>query len=474
MGDDLTISGGGATAVATDELFTAAQQLHRLALEAASLCAELVSIDRLVSMNSLGSGNDLSAARRAEFDIDHATAMLGAIEAESRGVGGALSNAAEAYGFSERFIGSLGTQLAADGAAVLGAMTFASAILSPGAMIVGGLALRGLVAAHVFEGDPGKASHGAHPSNWLLTNPVTAAAVRAAAMSMDDAMLTASGLPLPAAQLLGDNGIGLVGLPFAAAALMGVGSTVGLFTETQVRPLAAHSRPVEGPPTGFADRLSRVPDAGTSDGAQVVVEKYEVPGGPDEFAVYVGGTVTFSPEATTEPFDMTSNVANAAGNDGGAFRAVVEAMRLAGVQESSPVTLTGYSEGGGTAARIAASGRFDVVGLTTFGGPTGQIPIPASVTTVIIEHSDDIVPALGGTQVNQQALIVERDVFAGRDIPTQYAVPAHHLEYYEETARLLDAATSDQVKASAARLNAFGAGATSVTSTAYTFERVEH
>lgn len=473
MGDGLTISGGGSTAVATDELFAAAQQLHRLALEAAALRLDLATIDRRISMNWLTAGHAPAGAARAEFDIDQAKAVLVEIETESRGIGWALSSAAEAYGFIERFISGMGLQLAGDGAALAGSVVSAAAIVSPAAVLTGRLALRGMVDAHLFSGDPAAASTGPHPNNGLVTNPLTAGAVRTASMSLDDAMMTASGLPYPVARLLGDGGLGAAGLPFAAAGLMGAGASVGLLSETAVRQVAEHSRTVSAAPAGFAERLERVPDPSVDGGEQVVIEKYEMPGRPDRFEVYVAGTVTFSPEATTEPWDMTSNVANAAGEGSGSFQSVVQAMHSAGIGADNPVQLTGYSQGGGTAARVAQSGMFDVVGLTTFGGPTGQIPIPADIPTVIVEHSDDIVPMLGGVQLNQQALIVERDVFAGRDIPTDYAVPAHHIEYYEETARLMDDASSDQVTTAAARLDAFGAGATSITSTSYTFERVD-
>lgn len=471
MGDGITISGGGSTAVATDELFASAQQLHRLALEAASLRIELGGIDRLISLWGLQRLKAPVSAARAESDIDQAKIVMAEVEAESRAIGWALSSAAEAYGFIERFIAGVGFQLSSDGAAIAGTVLSASAAASP--LVVGAarMMLRDAVSAHLFSQPAGPS--GSHELNEIVTNPITAGAVRNASMSMDDGILAASGMPYPIAQLLGDNGLGLTGLGFSSAALMGAGASVGLFTETPVRATAEKSTTVDGPPTTFSERLGRVPDPEADGGAQVVVEKYTMPGQPDRFEVYVAGTVTFSPEATTEPWDMTSNMSNAAGDGGGSLAAVEDAMRKAGVQDSSQVQLTGYSQGGGTVARLAASGDFNVVGLTTFGGPTGQIPIPADIPTVIVEHTDDIVPALGGYQANQQALIVERDVFAGREIPDTYAVPAHHIEYYEETAALMDAASSDQVTSAASRLASFGAGATSVTSTAYTYERVD-
>jgi hypothetical protein len=471
VGDGLTISGGGSTAVATDELFAAAQQLHRLAFEAAAIGLELGTAGAPVE--ALVAASAPAAAARAGFDIREAMSMLARIESEAHGVGGALSTAAEGYGFIDRFVGALGLQLAGVGAALAGTVLRAAVVASPLAFIVAHQLVRGLVASHVFSGGSAPASPSAHESNGLLTNPLAVGIIRDATMSVDDASLVAGGVPGPLASLLGDAGLGLTGLAFASTAIMGAGSSVGLFTETPVRLVAEHSRAVTGPPAGFEDRLARVPDPATDNGAQVVVEKYSTPGEPDRFEVYIAGTVTFSPEETTEPWDMTSNMSNAAGDGGGSVASVVEAMRSAGVDDSSPVQLTGYSQGGGTAARIAASGDFNIVGLTTFGGPTGQVPIPADVPTVIVEHSDDMVPALGGVQANQQALIVEREVFAGRDIPTEYAVPAHHMEYYEETARLMDAASSDQVTQAATRLGAFGAGAIRVTSTAYTFERVD-
>lgn len=473
MSDHLTISGDGSTAVATDELFASAQQLHRLALEAASLRLELGSIDRIMSMNYLMVAHAPADAARAEFDIDQAKIVLAEIEAQSRAIGWALSSAAEAYGFVERFIGGLGTQLLGDVSSLAGSVAGAAAIASPVLVGAGVAALRGAVASGALAADPAKALGGPAEHNEVISNPAAVALVRGVSMGLDDAAMAAAGVPYPVARLLGDGGLGITGLAFASTALMAAGSTVGLFTETPVRAIDAQSRQVSGAPTGFADRLDRVPYPDSDHPAQVVVEKYSSPGEPDRFEVYIGGTATFSPQATTEPWDMTSNLANAAGYGGGSYDSVVEAMRLAGVDDSSPVQLTGYSQGGGTAARLAASGDFNVVGLATFGAPTGQIHIPAAIPTVIVEHTDDIVPAFGGVQVNQQALIVERDVFAGREVPTDYAVPAHHIEYYEATARLMDAAASDQVTDAAARLAAFGAGATTVTSTAYTFERVE-
>ena len=133
--------------------------------------------------------------------------------------------------------------------------------------------------------------------------------------------------------------------------------------------------------------------------------------------------------------------------------------------------LTGFSQGGGTVAQVAASGQFSVTGVATFGGPTGQVHLPTGIPVVIVEHLDDPVPALGGSQANDAAVVVRRDVFGGTGLPDDLAVPSHHAEYYAETATLMDRSHDAALAAAVARLDAFGAGATTVTSVAYEFDR---
>ncbi len=159
-------------------------------------------------------------------------------------------------------------------------------------------------------------------------------------------------------------------------------------------------------------------------------------------------------------------------SSGGAYASVTAAMRDAGMTAESPVQFTGYSQGAATAARLAASGEWNTQGLASFGGPIGQIRVPDGFPTVIVEHREDIVPALGGAQLNRGAVLVEREVFGGREVPPGVAVPAHLRDYYVETAALMDVDRNERLARAGASLDAFGAGATTATSTAYTFERV--
>ena len=124
------------------------------------------------------------------------------------------------------------------------------------------------------------------------------------------------------------------------------------------------------------------------------------------------------------------------------------------------------------AARLAASDDYNTQGLVTFAGPAGQVSLPDTFPAVLVEHADDLVPALGGPHDNPGAVLVRRDVFEGDALP-RMAVPAHHLEYYVQTAALMDSSKSPQLDATLGALNRFTEGATLESRTAYVLERVE-
>jgi hypothetical protein len=462
VSDELTISGGSSTAVATDDLFASAQSLGDLAAEAAALRVRLATIDQYVTLDRLEAAGAPTGAARAEDDIDVARSKLAQLETDARAMHWVLTTAAERYGYVEQVVDRLGQELAGGVGWLIGRfLPVVGGIALPGLVgVAGGFALAALLT-------PGGFGQLMKRNNWLLTNPATATLVRNAAMSLDDVILGAVGAPAFLGQALGP-----VGLAFTAYTLLRPGKG-SLLTETPVRLTSSTSLPAPAAPAiGFSERLARVPDPEVNGGAQVVVERYSTPGQPDRFEVFVAGTVTFSPLAETEPWDMTSNIANAAGEGSGSYEAVVEAMRLAGVEPDSPVQFTGYSQGGAIVGRLAASGYYNTHGVVTFGAPVGQMQLPLDIPVVLVSHTDDIVPRLGGPIASRHAVIVEREAFGGRPTPTDYAVPAHHYEYYQETAQLMDDAKSDQLRDSIEQLDAFSAGATTVTSTSYRFERI--
>ena len=455
MSDDLIISGSGSYAIATDELYASAQQLGALSTEAGAISVQLSWIDRIESSAWLAQVGAPQSAMRAEDDIYLARVLLVEVELQARLLQYGVNTAADGYGFVELIAAQQTHGLIGNAAALAGAFWPVASVASA-TLVTAGL-LGG------FDKDD---------ASRLFSNPVMVAATREAVMAADDAMMGAAGVPHPVARLIGDEGFGLSGVALAAGGLVVAGSAVGAFveTETRVSPTSAGLR--QAPPSGFAERLDRIPAPSAGGGAQVIIEKYEQPGRPDRFEVYIAGTVRFDALESTEPWDLTSNVVNATDRSSGSYRSVVQAMSDAGIDKSSPVQFTGYSQGGGIAALLAASGDYNTQGVVSFGGPTGQTPIPSGVPVVLVEHTDDIVPALGGAQDNREAVIVQRNAFGGVQSPVDEVIPAHQLASYRETAGLMDEAKSSQVREAISKLDRFGLGATRITSTQYTCVRV--
>jgi hypothetical protein len=312
-----------------------------------------------------------------------------------------------------------------------------------------------------------------HPE--VITSPEFATLVRRVVSNTDDAVLGASGLPPWVSMVLGEQGLGILGVQTSAGVLIAAGSASPgrAFHETPVRVERVSEAATPTPPSGAEQRLERVPAED-----QVRIERYTAPGEPPRYVVYVAPTQTFSPIAGDEPWDLTSNVAGVAGLPAGSIRATEQAMADAGIAPDSEVVLVGFSQGGLVADAVAASGNWNTVGLETYGDPGGGIDVPEGIHGVAVRHSDDFVVATGGAQQPTDRTIVERRAYPeGSAIPTDLPVPAHQRRAYAETARLLDAAGSPEVRAQLDALDAFTHDYTSregsqITTFSYRAERV--
>jgi hypothetical protein len=482
MSGELVIGGGGSVAIATEPMLAAIDACERAAhvasVAAADLAIAAVRLDDWAADGPAGHAMRL-AGRRA----DDAAVLARAAAPPAAALGTALQLAAEGYGLTERVLTGAAELVAEQIAASIGRALpgLALAALPHVAFVVAGAGLAALVAPHVVHSlglDDELSVLGRTAGaalNDLVCDPNTVSLIRQAVMIADDAMLGALGVPATLAPVLGEDGLGLAGMPMVAGLITGVAGSIGLLRETPVRmaeSTVVTTRPVD-PAQGWVDRLDRIPAPAGGDGMQVVIEKYSMPDGTERFEVFVSGTVTFDPVADAEPFDLTSNIENAKGADAASVRAVVDAMRAAGVDETTPVILNGYSQGGGVVARVAGMDEFDVFGVVSFGGNTGQTPIPDDVLAVIIEHDDDVVPALGGRQDNTDALLITREAYGpGTPPPAGVVVPAHRRPAYAETAALMDAATSERITTVGSQFERFADGATAVEVSTYRFERV--
>ena len=242
----------------------------------------------------------------------------------------------------------------------------------------------------------------------------------------------------------------MLGASTSAAAALFAARQFKVMNETPVTAApVGHARPVAAP-EGVRGLAERIPRAKAGE-PQVRIERYGSADAPS-WIVYVGGTIDWHPEPTTEPWDLTSNVVAVAEEQAGSYRAVVDAMAQAGIGPDDPVTQVGHSQGGLIAAEVAATEKFNTVAVLTFGAPAGQVPVPAAIPMLAVAHTDDIVPALGGTANDATAdgnahLLVRRELYGETPVPVDVPLPAHRMTTYAETAALIDESNDPRIVA---------------------------
>jgi hypothetical protein len=453
LGEPLWVSparGGGAIMVATDALLAQTERLARLR---DVLASDAVALDRT---DALGVGPlaaaasalpGAAAALRSAAHLDGARIAVRSAAALAKRTDADLRQAITGYAAAEADQRSQALRLGA----LIG--------------ILCGPAVRGLLLVSLpsllFARAAGLGSEDLPVDamrRWLLehpelvTDPAFVEGVRVAVMSLDDASGSATGLPPGAVERIA-AAHGLTGVEAGAAITLLAGGAMGLFREGAVSVERVTTSRLMYAPAGTLDRLSRVPE-----NDQVRIERYDAPGAPPRFIVYVGPTETFSPVPAGEPWDLTSNVGAVAGVGAGSLRATELAMHDAGIRGSDEVQFIGFSQGGLIAARLAASESWNTTGLETYGAPTGGIALPEGLSGMAIRNSDDFIPALGGPQTDDNLLQVERRAFPpGVPIPTSEPAPAHQREAYAATATAVDAAESRAVREQIAAMDSFTA-----------------
>lgn len=468
VSDDLTVGGPGTTRVLTTSLVEEARRLSRLESEVEAWRWELASLDRIIGSGILAAADAPRSALLAERAIDDASLALQRARDDCSLLARGVASAAEGYEFAEQFVDRLNQGLAARLGYLVGSVApLILAILLPGAAAAGALWL-GVYAALP---ETSRARIRANLKDWFrenaapLSDPGTVQAIRLAVMSADDAGWGLIGVPPEFATMFGDEGLGVFGVDTSAGVVAAAAAGAGLLRETPVRVRAVASTSGVPGVQGIRERVERIPN----EPEQIRIDRYSSPGHADRFEVYIAGTAELGLSGDTEPWDMTSNVTALSGASAGSYRAVVEAMRHAGIDATSSVTLTGYSQGGLIAAQIAASGNYSVDGLLTLGAPAGQVSVPHDIPYLAIEHTNDLVPALGGSFASSEPVIVRRQLFDGPPPPSEFVLPAHRLSNYLETAELVDASHNLTIGETLARLdNPYSA---EVVSTVYRAER---
>ncbi len=459
MTDGLTIGGPRSSGVTTASLFGEAVRCRAFDAELALFQQRIRTVDFSIGPGIIAAADAPQSILVAESALQDALLALHRARGCAQNLSVGLARAAAGYEIADTLVGGAVQEAAARFAWVLGwALPLAVAVTTPGLLLVGG----SIAGSLLVMDEPTRGRVLSRLGEWVrqnrsvLSDPRTVELVRLGVMSADDFGAGVAKVPPELAHLLGDEGLGVLGVDTSAAAVGVLAGGAGLLRETPitVRPvsttLPSSSRLPPGTPS-IAERIARIPQQPE----QIRIDRYSSPGQPDRFEVYLAGTAELGLRSGEEPWDMTSNLAALAGDSApvpaASERAAEQAMREAGITASTPVTLTGYSQGGLLAARLAASGHYAVDGLVTFGAPAGPVAVPHDIPYLALEHRNDLVPALGGVFESSEPVIVRRSL-SEQELSGPALLPAHELSNYATTARLVDGSDDARLTGLLARL----------------------
>ncbi len=466
---ELMLSGAGSARVATDEMLADVASLAAISAGLGTVRTQLAIADATLG-NASRAMTQVGWARAA---MDDAWVALTTAKDISDYLGGQLVIAIDNYSEAENNAKWMAAAVDPAFAYILGrSLTTIAGLMGPAADVAAG-ALPWIL-QRIFGGqDEAIGARDVEVPGWInagLVDPATVSALRG--MVMNGEFFAAGIGPVPSLAALDLERHGLSDETLSSGLLMLYAAQAGMLAETDVTVSKSATYQRSGPTASTLDRIAAIPDpALRADGAQIRID--EIHDGPAvRYEVFIAGTADFNPISKTQPWDLTSNVFGVHGQPPASYRAVELAMAQAGITDNSAVSFVGYSQGGLIASMLATSGDYDTRGLTTIGGPSGQVVIPPDVPALLIEHYEDPIPALGGTQANTDALIVRRHAFNDARPPDMsLPLPGHQLQYYLETAALIDEAESSLLTGTVDQLNAFSGG-DQVVSTWYTAARV--
>ena len=434
----LQISGGGAVAVDTATLSAAAVRFDTTREELAAMSRRLRALeDELRAVSGCTDDARVSASLLA--------AKLDGVQAEADEIAAALREAGYAYEMVEIEAEHRAAVLAGDTAraqrldarmtalveahpdawrTAVGAQ-FERGVMWPSELVrqatMWGVAMGGEVS------DAGSVVVGASGGVLTLGGAVAVGLVGAGKLARD-------------ARLSGTAGpVTVTPVAPAPVVVAEAGATVGAGTPASRSPAAVA-------PRSLAAVTERMPGSGEG---RVRVERYTMPDGSEQYAVYVAGMQSFD-IGGAEPWDNASNVELYAGRTSDSYAATQAALAQAGVAPGDTVHMFGFSQGAMIAGHLALEGGYDTQTLVSIGSPV-DTDAGAGTLTVTLRHTDDPVAGLAGgghdAAVGAPGSFVAERVFdpdAGVDEPR---LPAHRLTAYAETAAMVDASTDPRVGA---------------------------
>jgi hypothetical protein len=149
---------------------------------------------------------------------------------------------------------------------------------------------------------------------------------------------------------------------------------------------------------GVDRRQRRGPDQAVS--GEIGIQRLTGPDGVVRYVVQLPGTESWALIPGEKARDLSANLHTMAGASTVYMRGVEQAMTKAHIPPGAPVMLAGHSQGGMTAAALAADPAFrhsyNVTQVVTAGAPIARSHIPPGVQALALENRYDIVPQLDG------------------------------------------------------------------------------
>jgi hypothetical protein len=192
-------------------------------------------------------------------------------------------------------------------------------------------------------------------------------------------------------------------------------------------------------PISITAMLDRLWDVSSKTDPTVGIDMFENKLGNRTAIVYIPGTQTVGLGDGENPLDLQSNIfAMAQGGLAASERAVLEAMKQAGVESSDSVIFVGHSQGGMVAGNLSQNPTgYIAAGLVAVGAPIAQLKLK-SIPVLAIEHVNDPVPNVSGkaNPLAKNWVTVQR-----KAMPSESDAPlhSHSLKSYKNTTEKVDA-----------------------------------
>jgi hypothetical protein len=195
--------------------------------------------------------------------------------------------------------------------------------------------------------------------------------------------------------------------------------------------------------TQMLDRLWRL---SAKDQPTIGIDLFENLSGNKTALVYIPGTQSLGMGEGTNPLDMASNIQAMSGAGKAASeKAVLLAIRQAGINPSDEVILVGHSQGGMVAGNLAAyPSGFIAAGLVAFGAPLAHIK-NLKAPVMAIEHVNDPVPNLSGkaNPLKKNWVSVQR---ISEKPESEAFLFSHSLKSYRNTTTAIDGSNDAGIK----------------------------